>query len=193
MQRILRLFLLGFGGSILLGVGGVGGALALENQDAFCATCHTEPEVTFYQRSIQEKKVDLAAYHTAERTRCIDCHSGSGAWGRLIGLQQGAHDLAAFVSGTYRHPAITTNPIGDDTCLQCHPQTLVRPPGASRSGTGHYHYFLPQWQGEDSHAARCVNCHTGHEPGIDRLKFMQQGKVGEKCDECHTALSGKVK
>ncbi|MBI3741711.1 MAG: hypothetical protein HY257_08150 [Chloroflexi bacterium] len=193
MRRVLFGILFALIGASGLALAGIASALVLENQDSFCAACHTEPEVTFFQRASQEKKVDLAAYHTAEKTRCIDCHSGSGLFGRVKGLQQGAHDLLTFLSGNYHKPAITTNPLGDDACIKCHTNVEIRPPTASRTGTGHYHYFLPQWQMEDRAAAQCITCHPSHLVGIERLAFMPQGKVGETCDQCHTALSGKIK
>lgn len=51
----------------------------LESNDAFCASCHTEPESTYYQQSLAPEKATLAAFHSAEGTRCIDCHSGKGS------------------------------------------------------------------------------------------------------------------
>jgi nitrate/TMAO reductase-like tetraheme cytochrome c subunit len=66
----------------LLAAGGIGAALALENQDSFCAACHTEPEYKYYQQSIQPNAATLAAHHTQKKIACIDCHSGSGTFGR---------------------------------------------------------------------------------------------------------------
>ena len=66
MRRIVLAIILAPIVVALLGIVGVGGALALENQDSFCATCHTEPELTYVARSHQDKKVDLASYHTSE-------------------------------------------------------------------------------------------------------------------------------
>ena len=99
---MLRLFLFGcvsLVGVAILVIGGVGVSLALENQDAFCASCHTEPEASYYQQSTQPNPGTLAAFHTQKETACIDCHSGSGILGRSAGLTQGAQDLMAFLSG----------------------------------------------------------------------------------------------
>lgn len=180
-------------GAGALTIGGVGIALALESQDAFCASCHTQPEATYYQRSTQTNPVDLAAFHSPKDTRCIDCHSGSGPFGRAKGLQQGAHDLTTFLLGTYHRPAITTNLLGDDSCVKCHDKIYMRSPGSGRSGLNHYHLYLSQWQEADPNAARCTACHPPHTTGAASLKFMQQGIVGQLCDDCHTALSGRVK
>jgi hypothetical protein len=175
----------------VLALGGVGVSLALENQDAFCASCHTEPEATFYQQSTQSIPGTLAAFHTQKETACIDCHSGGGILGRSKGLTQGAQDLMAFLTGTYHHPAITLNPLGDDSCLKCHQDVSQSRSGGSRATNGHYHLFLPRWQAADPQAAHCVTCHTAHTHGLDGLEFMTQGRVAQVCDDCHAALGGR--
>ena len=170
----------------------IAGALALENQDSFCASCHTEPEVTYFNRS-QKNPADLASFHAQNKTACIDCHSASGMFGRVRGLQQGARDLANFLVGAYHRPAITTNPLGDDSCVKCHADILgIARQGSNRAMNGHYHSYLPQWQALDIHAARCATCHSAHALGLTGLMFMAQGKVGKLCEDCHTALSGKI-
>jgi hypothetical protein len=178
---------------LILPLAGIGGALLLENQDLFCAACHTEPESTYYQQSIQANPGTLAAYHTQKKIGCIDCHSGAGAFGRLEGLEQGTHDLIAFIGGAYRRPSVTTNPLGDPGCVKCH-ERITSNSSKSVAMNGHYHTFLPVWQSmEKQTAARCGSCHTSHTKGLEGLAFMSQGKVAQLCDNCHTALSGKIK
>ena len=188
-----RLFLLGcvvvVGGAVLT-IGGVGVSLALENQDVFCASCHTEPEVTYYQQSTQSNPGTLAAFHSHEQTACIDCHSGGGILGRSEGLTQGAQDLMAFLSRAYHNPAVTLNPLSDGSCLKCHQNISQSRPSGSRATNGHYHLFLPRWQAADPQAAHCITCHTAHTHGLDGLQFMNQGQVAKICDDCHTALGG---
>ena len=48
-----------------------------EENDAFCASCHTQPESTFYQRA-QAAAVDLASSHHAKNTpvKCIEDSPG---------------------------------------------------------------------------------------------------------------------
>ena len=188
-----RLFLFGclvLVGSVIVVIGGVGVSLALENQDAFCASCHTEPEATYYQHSTQPNPGTLAAFHTQKETTCIDCHSGGGVWGRSEGLTQGAQDLMAFLSGAYHRPAISLNPLSDVSCLKCHLDVSQSRPSGSRATNGHYHLFLPRWQAADPQAAGCITCHAAHSHGLDGLEFMNQGRVAQVCDACHTALSG---
>lgn len=193
MRRIALGLLLLVVASSVLGIGGVGIALALENQDVFCASCHTEPEQTYYQESRQSVVSTLAAFHAQKQTACIDCHSGSGNFGRGVGLQQGAHDLLAFLSGSYNHPAVTTNPLKDESCLKCHSKVMAQPDGAPQAMKGHYHAFLQRWQLIDPNAARCTTCHTTHSKGLASLQFMAQGKVALVCDSCHTVLSGDIR
>jgi len=182
---------------VVLLFGGAGVSLALENQDSFCASCHTEPETRYYQQSLATDPKTLAAFHTEEGmdgVACIDCHSGGGTFGRVEGLVQGADDLIRYVSGNYSHPATTQNPLTDDSCLKCHDWVLdPNQSGSNQSKNGHYHVYLPKWHAADRNAARCVSCHTAHTNGLVSLRFMSQGKVGQLCEDCHTALSGKVK
>lgn len=181
-------------GAALLSISGISLALALENQDSLCASCHTEPESKYYLQSTQANATTLAAYHAQKQTTCIDCHSGGGTFGRTVGLRQGAHDLMMYLSGNYHRPAITTNSLGDDSCTKCHDRTLTTNRiGASRAMNSHYHTYLPQWQAVDPQAAKCATCHTAHVPNLASLMFMSQGKVSKLCDDCHTALSGQVK
>lgn len=178
----------------LLAASGIGVSLVLENQDSFCAACHTQPESQYYAQALAKNPGTLAAYHAQKKIACIDCHSGGGALGRMSGLQQGAHDLTHYLSGNYNKPAVTTNPLGDDACLKCHAkvaQKLSR--GTSQGATGHYHYYLAQWQAVDSQAAHCATCHTAHTPQLASLQYITQGKAAQQCDGCHTALSGKIK
>ncbi len=191
LRRLSFVVLIAAVGAFVLAIGGIGVALVLENQDPFCAACHTQPEVTYFQQSIQPQSTTLAAFHAQKQTACIDCHSGSGLLGRSKGLQQGAHDLLNYLVGSYHRPAVTTNPLGDDSCVKCHGDVLNQTRAGSRAMNGHYHQFLPRWQELDSNAAHCTTCHTAHANSLASLAFMAQGKVGQVCDQCHTALSGR--
>ncbi len=186
---------------VILAFGGVGVSLLLENQNSFCASCHTEPEVKYYQQSVQSTVTTLASFHTQKQINCIDCHSGSGPLGRAQGLQQGIDDLLIYWSGNYHQPAITSNPLGDDSCLKCHPEVLTRgrrnPPSpiqnpvqarGGRANDGHYHQFLQRWQSVDPRAAHCVTCHTSHTDGQANVGYMTATPVTQVCDNCHQKL-----
>jgi predicted CXXCH cytochrome family protein len=107
-----------------------------------------------------------------------------------------------YLSGNYKSPAVTSNPLGDDSCLKCHPEVLTRgrrqPPSpiqnpvqvrGSRANDGHYHQFLQRWQAADPRAAHCVNCHTSHTDGESNVGFMAADPVRQVCDGCHRGLN----
>lgn len=177
--------IIAIGLALITSVGGTAYALNLENHDAFCASCHTEPESKFYQNSLQTPSTTLAALHFQKNVRCIDCHSGSGVFGRLQGLEQGAQDLVAYESGNYHHPAITTNPLGDGACLKCHSDVTK-----NNSFNNHFHVFLAQWQSIDSNAAHCVDCHTSHSVGQASQGYLTVATVQQECQACH-AVAGR--
>ncbi|HEX7976412.1 MAG TPA: cytochrome c3 family protein [Anaerolineales bacterium] len=157
------------------------GAAQFENRDPFCASCHTQPETVYYQREANTLAVDLASFHTAKQTRCIDCHSGSGPTGRVGALALGARDLLAFASGHYRQPSPQTRPIGDSNCLKCHADLQAR-----QDFNNHFHVFLPRWQALDTHAAGCVDCHQSHTTNGDAsLGYLNQQVTTQVCQRCH--------
>jgi hypothetical protein len=186
----------------VLAIGSAGVSILLENQNSFCASCHTEPEVKYYQQSLQSNATTLSTFHTQKQAGCIDCHSGGGPLGRAQGLQQGLDDLVLYLSGNYKKPAITSNPLGDDSCLKCHSEVLTRgrrsPPSpiqnpvqarGNRASDGHYHQFLQRWQATDPRAAHCVTCHTSHTDGQANVGFMSADPVQQVCDGCHRGLN----
>ena len=94
--RVTRLLI----GLVVVGVvlagAGFTYAASRESHDPFCASCHTQPESTFYDRSIGDQPVDLASFHTTHETRCIDCHSGPGIFGRMSAEMLGARNATAW-------------------------------------------------------------------------------------------------
>jgi predicted CXXCH cytochrome family protein len=174
-------------GMLLLAVAGFASAATLEEQNSFCAACHTQPESTFYQRT-QAQAVDLASKHSAVWvTRCIDCHAGPGFSGRIGAMALGARDLAAFVTRTDQQPAPLTLPIGDANCLKCHADVP-----ATKSFNRHFHAFLARWQAMDPNAGSCVSCHGAHATDGDPAQaFLEQGRAQQVCDSCHAANVGR--
>ena len=170
-------------GVICLAAGGYFTTAHIEENDGFCASCHSQPESTFFQRT-QAPAVDLASKHQAAwATRCIDCHSGPGVTGRLAAMTLGARDLAAFVTRTDQQPAVQTVPVTDATCLKCHADVP-----ATQNFQRHFHAFLARWQAVDSQAATCVSCHGGHSTdGDPSLAFLQQAHTQQVCQSCHQA------
>lgn len=186
---------------VILAVGGFGFAASQEAHDSFCASCHTQPESTFYQRSTSQA-VDLASFHQPQKGRCIDCHSGQGVFGRVSAELMGARNAARWYSGTAVQPAPLTYPIGDENCLKCHAdvvQQYFTPKEQISIGAGgfegggrlgnHWHEFLLRWQAASPNAQGCVDCHTAHTTGSSaQAGFMDNGAVQAICDNCHQVL-----
>ncbi len=173
---------------------GIAGAIALENRDDFCASCHTEPEVSYYQRSLGPGS-DLASAHASSDVRCIDCHSGAGLPGRWLSIRQGAQDLAAYLSGDYRQPAETQNPLGDRVCLKCHlPVDMAAGASSADLSSSHYHLaaYLGEWLArEPDRRGVCARCHLSHRQGGNAsLHFTLSAVSSAACERCHQALSG---
>lgn len=190
---------------VVLAGGGFAFAASQESHDTFCASCHTQPESTFLQRSTAGQSVDLASFHTTQQTRCIDCHSGQGITGRLQAELMGASNAFKWYTGTAVQPAVLLYPIGDANCLKCHqdvtqrgytPKAQIPVPGRAggfgeREGgrNNHWHEFLARWQAASSTAGTCVSCHSGHSTGSTaQAGFMNAAAVEQECEACHQVL-----
>jgi predicted CXXCH cytochrome family protein len=184
ISPILKIILVGLGVAVLLTAGGFSFAATQEQHDSFCASCHTQPESTFYQRSTDPQPVDLAAVHKTKDVRCIDCHSGHGVTGRVRAELLGAHNALAFYTGTAVQPAKLTQPIGDDKCLKCHQEAMV-----AQDMNNHFHALLTRWQATDPNAATCVSCHAGHHTdGDPKIKYLNEAQTTQVCNSCHQVL-----
>jgi nitrate/TMAO reductase-like tetraheme cytochrome c subunit len=161
---------------------GFGFAASRESHDPFCASCHTQPETTYFERSTSAP-VDLASAHKPENTRCIDCHSGEGLTGRLQAELLGAHNALAYLTHTAVQPAPLTRPIEDASCLKCHADVTGR-----QDFNNHFHNLLPRWQAVDPQAATCVSCHSGHTTdGSADLAYLNEARTRIVCEDCHRA------
>lgn len=181
--------------AVLVPVVLVGSATALENRDAFCASCHTQPEVEYFERTLASPS-DLASAHAV---RCIDCHSGAGPFGRAVSLRQGASDLAAYLSGAYNQPAETTNPVGDPGCVKCHNQPsavadLSAPVEAISSSHYHFAEYTAEWLARRPHPrGSCGVCHASHATeALPGQGYTVNAATQQSCEACHAALSGWV-
>ena len=159
----------------------------LEAHDSFCASCHVQPEESYYQASLrQDEPETLAVIHAGLETRCIDCHSRSGVLGRIWAQLGGMENLVAFRSGNYRDPSSTTRPVGDGGCSKCHGDlTWVseRP--------GHYHSpeLRRRWRAFDGPANTCQACHPAHDEGNFGIEhIIGSTALEEQCEGCHEAF-----
>lgn len=202
---IIRYLLLAVFAGVVLAAGGFGFAATQETHDSFCASCHTQPESTFYQRSADTQPVDLASYHTTQMTRCIDCHSGQGVAQRMRAELMGARNAFLWYTGQAVQPAVLTVPIGDQNCLKCHqtvtqrgftPQEQITVPGVrgerrggEEGGNNHWHELLARWQATSPNAGTCTSCHGGHSTGSTaQAGFMDGTTVQSVCEGCHQVL-----
>jgi hypothetical protein len=176
-RRSRRLLILVFG---LAGLSflSVGAGLQAENHDAFCASCHTEPETTYVERA-QAAPADLASFHTSKDIQCIQCHSGPGFVGRLTTLPLAAWDATRFFTRTYEQPAHLHAPLHDGTCLQCHGDALQQ-----RGFQNHFHSELAA-PGKAPISVECAGCHSGHVLPSDLEPFMARDQVEIQCNACH--------
>jgi nitrate/TMAO reductase-like tetraheme cytochrome c subunit len=188
---------------ILLAAGGFVFAASQETHDPFCGSCHTQPESTFLQRSTDAQAVDLASYHTTQKTRCIDCHSGPGILGRMRAELLGAHNALAWYAHTAVQPAKLTVPIRDANCLKCHQAVTQRGytpkqsvtiggefgRGEEEARTNHWHEFLARWQAAAPNAGTCTSCHPGHSTdGTAQTGFENTQTTQSVCEACHRVL-----
>ena len=156
-------------------------AMQFENHDDFCASCHSQPEATFFQRTTAAA-TDLASFHSTKDVRCIDCHSGPGLVpGRVTSLLLGAKDLLDWTTGHGVQPAALSRPFEDANCLKCHADLTQR-----QDFNNHFHMFLSRWQAQDKNAATCVSCHQGHHTdGEASLAFLSRDSTVQVCQRCH--------
>jgi len=165
----------------------------LEERDAFCISCHTAPEETYYTRALSAQAAgavpsDLASDHYAAGEtafRCIDCHRGDSSAGhRFRTFLLGARDALIWVSGG-ADPAIEKVHAGEPDllnagCLSCHAETLLE-----LGFNNHYHNQLI--------AARALEA-AGHEPfpppeGLPGTLFTELAELDSTmtCIDCHQA------
>lgn len=171
---------------VVMTVGGFSVGASLEQTDSFCASCHTQPEATFFQRSTANAPVDLASFHTTKTTHCIDCHSDSGVTGRVGAEISGAFNAMHFFTNTATQPSKLYAPFSDANCLKCHEGAIT----ASANRNNHFHVFLSRWQATDPNAGRCTSCHAAHtHDGASDNGFMVDARTQPVCDACHQVLA----
>ncbi len=133
-------------------------ATALEEHDPFCISCHTAPEITYYNRAYyaldhpDEPIPDLSTLHyraaqaaDSAPFKCIDCHRGDGSLPhRLTTVALGAYDALIYLLGqddpTIEKQGTKTGWLANASCATCHAETLLRLDGINN----HFHTYLPQ-------------------------------------------------
>jgi nitrate/TMAO reductase-like tetraheme cytochrome c subunit len=172
---------------VLALVGGVGVVSYKEQDNRFCASCHTEPETMFDDRFVQadaaQTATTLAAFHHyTKQVRCIDCHVGEGALGRATVLTLAAWDALKYVTHTAQQPAHIVFEVQNEACIKCH-EADIRKPGFEN----HYHnlYFDPK---VSPPYIACVHCHVSHQIGDERTAFQFRDAILPRCEYCHQQI-----
>jgi len=199
-RRRWPLILIGIGfGLIVLGSAGFVGASLVEENDSFCASCHTVPESTYFNRVTTVYNTpsapipDLASAHYRQAQaknqsfQCINCHRGDASLSqRIETLALGAADILIYVSGksnpTIEKTEITKAYLPNSACIKCHTDTLL----TMRGLQSHFHNFLPQ-------TAALVAQGKALVAGDTRGRFgrVRTVNVSLQCTDCHLAHISK--
>lgn len=122
-----------------------------EESDPFCISCHTLPEVTYYERAQQAKALgepyaDLSSAHYGREStfRCIECHRGNGRLlHRVTALTLGARDTAIWLTGqadeTIEKTELVVPGLLTASCTKCHEEALLEV-----GFNNHFHNKLPE-------------------------------------------------
>lgn len=164
----------------------------LEQENDFCNACHLEPGVRLHaelRRDFDARPAaSLAAAHAragnrarGDAFRCIDCHGGASALGRLRVKALAARDAFWWVVGSFEEPKGMRWPLWDEDCARCHPSfdtSEVQP------------WESPRFHQLPVHNAalgvRCVECHLSHESGADaQAYYLHAARVRTQCARCH--------
>jgi hypothetical protein len=188
MSRLsARWFGIGLLGIVLAILGGVGYVSYREQDDAFCASCHTQPESEYYQRYVQATQTnnatDLAALHHRKKdTRCIDCHVGEGILGRATVVSLAAWDAFKYYTGIAQQPAHLVYPVQNEACVKCHLADMTKP-----GFENHMHNKF--FDGKDpTPFIRCSDCHPTHRLGDEARAFQFRDVILPKCEYCHVQM-----
>ena len=159
----------------------------MERDNRFCVACH-RPEKPLHAKvhqtffRVRGTLLTLPAAHNATaQVKCIDCHIGVDVTDYLIVKATAAWDAGRWVAGVYKDPERLRYPLGDRTCLKCHPDGGQNPKRAKAFHNALYHRDPRN---------DCSDCHRSHLPAPAETRFLQQAIVKPRCDRCHQAILG---
>ncbi len=185
----------------------LGSALTIsqvEENNAFCASCHTPLEVLYVNQADQatpENSPNLAAFHyaiTAHRengavpvVNCVACHRGdNGVQDRTIALTLGAWNTVRWLMGDDGTGAAERRRLEwlpNNSCLRCHSDVF-----ADRNFENHYHFYLPEYNQDpivqadaEANVLYCNACHVSHDDIPQELDFLADEIVFPACKKCH--------
>jgi len=193
MARGRRLFLMVVGLGVFLTMMALLGVSRLEETDTFCTSCHTAPEVEYFNRSRQvlagEVGQDLASAHYGliqAEAKCIDCHRGDGGVvHRGITLALGARDALIFIAGQAdpklekAKTQIEVPFLLTAACVECHTNTLL-----ILGYENHFHNKLPEAYAAWKAGGQLVAPPDYPETGVPELEKYE---TTISCTDCHLA------
>lgn len=145
-QRTIIFVLGGIALSGVLVVVSATGVSMTEENDAFCATCHLNPERAYVDRSEtvgrafdlageqglvaeelwqsgRDASSDLASAHRAAAVNCVACHRGDNGLGdRTKALALGGRNTVLYVTGQFDpdHRGVANASLVEASCNRCH-------------------------------------------------------------------------
>lgn len=155
----------------------------LEQDDRFCIACHVPRMLQIYAQAqpVAGRAVTLAGVHVKRQVKCIACHIGATIQDKVLIKAIAAKDTVKYFSGLFQDVESLTYPLGDRTCLKCHPEggQNARAPPAFHNAPYHRD---PRNQ--------CSDCHRSHAEAPEEARFLARDRVKPLCDSCHLAVMG---
>jgi hypothetical protein len=156
----------------------------LESENEFCVSCHLDADRPLHAQKGREfanvPAVSLAAAHAAESPgfRCIDCHGGTSAVGRVRVKAVAARDAVRYLLGNFGEPEAMRHPLWNEDCARCHESYEPARDDDFHAIADHNTQF--------AHA--CVECHSAHPTARAELRFLSREVVLPVCRNCHEEL-----
>jgi nitrate/TMAO reductase-like tetraheme cytochrome c subunit len=155
----------------------------LEEDNRFCISCHLHEQIFDAFMTATPTLVTLAgAHHHKGETKCIDCHIGATFTDKVIIKAIAGWDTFKYLAGRFKEPDHLRFPLGDRTCLKCHPDG-----GQSQARAEAFH-------NDPNHRNmrfECVACHQSHPRRDPATLFLEPTLVRPICQECHQEDSGE--
>ncbi|MBI4611088.1 MAG: NapC/NirT family cytochrome c [Candidatus Rokubacteria bacterium] len=159
----------------------------LEQDNRFCIACH-RPEKPLHAKVYETffpvggtLRTLAAAHNATAQVKCIDCHIGAQVKDYLVVKAMAAWDAGRWIAGAYTDPERLRYPLGDRTCLKCHPDGGQNPKLAKAFHNAPYH--------RDPRNG-CSDCHRSHLEASAETRFLQTAIAKPLCDGCHQAILG---
>jgi hypothetical protein len=187
---------------VVIGVSSAITVSRLEENNTFCANCHTPLEVLYVRQAAQaspESSPNLAAYHYAITTHedpslgivnCVACHRGNnGLLHRAVALSLGATNTVKWLLGDDGSDVAGHNRLewlSNASCNRCHSNVI-----SPREFENHFHFYLPEYNRDlrvRANAANrlyCSDCHVSHRDIPQELDFLADEVVFPACKQCH--------